>query len=441
MQKPSAIAAGGSDGRYVRHALSRRWWHRRNTVPRKARRHRRRRARGHRKHPGCRLPFTRGISPTFCLRRPAYSGVTRNKFLFGLQPHPEPPGPKSRDAASPAIKAHSRPCHLVWAPTVAGHWTAKHRRAWTYSTGGFGPAQMKPPVAHSHAVGKRSFRRACRRVVEQGVTKYRGQILTAGQLSSAQIHRAQAMIHRQKARAVRPPQHIPAAATGRQRVLVWNSGGLAYQDFMHWLAHQSPPIDVAIILETRMAHNMEHTTGEYIVMHSAGPHAGVMIVIRKAITPVHRVTWRTVEEGRLVHVRVYGSTGHLNIIGYYQQAWQPTKVEACTKERSRLNAKLESLLAECSNNQLLLLGGDFNTDLAPDHPHVGPATGAATATRLAPAAVAPASRTVCPEYVPQMAADFYGYWSPWGACQQQDRLFDGQATACGHCKQSLSLSS
>ena len=328
------------------------------------------------------------LSPGGYLRPSAYGvqpivGLPEISFFLGCNPTLSPRS-QVPDAASPAIKAHSRPCHLVClchaamtgccsgarvgtlptgvpgaasrAPTVAGHWTAKHRRAWTYSTGGLGPAQMKPPVAHSHAVGKRSFRRACRRVVEQGVTKYRGQILTAGQLSSAQIHRAQAMIHRQKARAVRPPQHIPAAATGRQRVLVWNSGGLAYQDFMHWLAHQSPPIDVAIILETRMAHNMEHTTGEYIVMHSAGPHAGVMIVIRKAITPVDRVTWRTVEEGRLVHVRVYGSTGPLNIIGYYQQAWQPTKVEACTKERSRLNAKLESLLAECSNNQYCCWG-------------------------------------------------------------------------------------
>ena len=73
-----------------------------------------------------------------------------------------------------------------------------------------------------------------------------------------------------------------------------------------------------------------------------------------------------------MHARLYGNESHINIIGYYQQAWQPQQVEACLRKRAALNAKLDQLLTECSGSQLLFLGGDFNTDL-PTSPYVGEA--------------------------------------------------------------------
>ena len=118
---------------------------------------------------------------------------------------------------------------------------------------------------------------------------------------------------------------------------------------------------------------MEHMTSSHYVLHSAQAHAGVMILIHKRMAPTHRVTWRVVHPGRLVHARLYGYKSHINIIGYYQQAWQPQQTEACLRKRAALNTKLDQLLTECSGSQLLFLGGDFNTDLPPDSPYVGAA--------------------------------------------------------------------
>ena len=98
-----------------------------------------------------------------------------------------------------------------------------------------------------------------------------------------------------------------------------------------------------------------------------------MLMINKRLAQVHRITWRVLVDGRLVHVRVYGDDSHTNVVGYYQQAWQPLQVASCLRARAALMSKLDKLLTECSNNQLLLLGGDFDTDLPPASPNIGDA--------------------------------------------------------------------
>ena len=149
--------------------------------------------------------------------------------------------------------------------------------------------------------------------------------------------------------------------------MIWNSGCLAYHDLMQWLQYTGHIHDVIIIVETRLTHDMEHVTATHYVMHSAQPHARVMVMIHKRLAPVHRVTWRVLAAGRLVHARLCGTTGHVNIVGFYQQAGQPNQVEQCLKHRAKLLAQLNHLLLECSVVQLLFLGGGFNTDplLAP----------------------------------------------------------------------------
>ena len=163
---------------------------------------------------------------------------------------------------------------------------------------------------------ERSFQGACRRVVEYGKTTYRRRTLTLSHLSREQIRKVTSTIPDKPTKA---SIQKPCSSTGRHRVLVWNCGGLAYQDFMYWLAQQHPCPDVIILAETRLAYDMEHTTDQYLVVHSSKLHAGVMIMIHKTLAPAHRVSWRASEPGRIVHVRVYGDRGHLNVIGYYQQ--------------------------------------------------------------------------------------------------------------------------
>ena len=144
------------------------------------------------------------------------------------------------------------------------------------------------------------------------------------------------------------------------------AGHPAVKSSREWAQHRRD-FDPSLRLPT----SCEHSSKFFFVLHNAKPHAGVMILISKRLAPAHRVTWRIVKEGRLIHARVYGNHSHINVIGYYQQAWQPRNIETCLRTRSELNSKLSRLLDECSNNQLL--GGDFNTDLMPNSPYVGDA--------------------------------------------------------------------
>ena len=142
---------------------------------------------------------------------------------------------------------------------------------------------------------------------------------------------------------------------------------------MQWLQSTHQVQNIIVILETRLAHDMEHMTTTHYAMHSTRQHAGVMILIHKRLAPIHRVTCRVLTAGRLVHARLYGTRSHVDIVGFYQQAWQPTQVGSCLKRRAQLTAQLNQLLLECSSNQLLFLGGDFNTDLPPASPYIGDA--------------------------------------------------------------------
>ena len=61
-----------------------------------------------------------------------------------------------------------------------------------------------------------------------------------------------------------------------------------------------------VIAETRILHRMEHTIQDYYVVHSEAKYAGLMIMVRKRIAGVNRITWRIMHEGRLAQVKVHG---------------------------------------------------------------------------------------------------------------------------------------
>ena len=198
------------------------------------------------------------------------------------------------------------------------------------------------------------------------------------QLSHTQIKHAQSMLQAKRRNPKPPVESNHAVASGRLKIMVWNSGGLAYQDFLHRVTSRNCPPDFVVVLETRLPHDMEHTTTNYCFMYSAKPHADIMLLISKSLAPARRITWRAVEIGRLVHARVYGTRSHISVIGFYQQAWQPQHADNCLKTRQHLQGNLEKLLEEGSDNQL-------NTDLKPMDRLVGnaePAHAQATPRQL-----------------------------------------------------------
>ena len=72
---------------------------------------------------------------------------------------------------------------------------------------------------------------------------------------------------------------------------------MPYNEIIHWLQTQSEQIDVAIVVEARIVHAMEHTTGEFHVMHSPAKYAGVMILIHKQVANRNCIGWREIEPG------------------------------------------------------------------------------------------------------------------------------------------------
>ena len=153
---------------------------------------------------------------------------------------------------------------------TAGRRIAKHSREWTSTERGYGP-QTVPYTADPSTAIKRSFQTACRRAVEHGSTQYRGITLRPQHLSQAQVQKALSSIHAKGRQPIQASVPKPPFHSGRLQVMVWNSGGLAYHDLMHWLEVSPRSPDVIIILETRLAHHMEHLTTSYYLMHSIAP--------------------------------------------------------------------------------------------------------------------------------------------------------------------------
>ena len=255
-------------------------------------------------------------------------------------------------------------------PRQGGAWAAKHCREWVDRDRGCGPKGEGVIRSVTRTAVKRSFRRACLRVVRYGETTYRGRRFHGGHMSSEQWQQAvRQQCSKVHCSVCRRPSVAPASASELLHTMVWNCGGLPYHEFLHWASTEGAGIHVMIIAETRMAQDMEFSTESHHVVHSAGPHAGIMILIHKRVAPATSILM----PGRLVHVGMYDKHRYTDIVGVYQQAWQPHQPEKCKTQRRQLLHKLDGLLHTCSSNQLLFMGGDFNTEFEPSWPIVGKA--------------------------------------------------------------------
>ena len=118
---------------------------------------------------------------------------------------------------------------------------------------------------------------------------------------------------------------------------------------------------------SRLPFDMEHSTEQFHVLHSHATHAGVMILVNKRVAKADALSWRVLEQGRVVHAKVYGHKATHNIVGINQQAGQSGNTAWCMQ---RLQ-KLDKLLQECSSSQPMIMGGDFNTEVCPNKILVG----------------------------------------------------------------------
>ena len=260
---------------------------------------------------------------------------------------------------------------------TAGGSVAKHNGVW--ATGDFGLISSR----NKQIIVKRTFKRACRRALRLGSTMYRGRPFTmhdipedmrqhlqaetppvsqSGFCLQSSTHTTQHSIS---------PEHIRRAKMTKPRLsyMVWNAGGLPYDEFMIWTTQAT--YDVLIVVETRMSFTSEWKLPGWHCVHSGQRNSGILIMIADRVCNMDGITWREVLPGRLVHLRLHGKSNVINLIGAYQYVWKPQSPSSL-KNRAKFWKQLQNILQQCPSRDITLLLGDFNTDLEPRKGCVGP---------------------------------------------------------------------
>ncbi|CAE7840054.1 pol [Symbiodinium sp. CCMP2592] len=231
---------------------------------------------------------------------------------------------------------------------------------------------------------KRAYKRACGRAARStiGGTWYRGQwhsIRTLGQLASP----ASPNHTRPTSRTRQIPNHRPNKDS--LNLLSWNAGGLSshvYQELLAWIDQQNC-YQIIIIQESHWTCESDFTSGPWLCMHSSGyacsppdRSSGILVMLSKKYfedPAVHEPI-----PGRVLQVRATVKTSQLpiTIVGIYQHVWRThlSTIQNLELRRGVWHA-ISTIVQQTPQRHHLLIAGDFNANLTPQHPHVG---GAAT---------------------------------------------------------------
>ena len=216
---------------------------------------------------------------------------------------------------------------------------------------------------------KRSYKRACRRAQKFGQVTYRGNVLRADQCQYVSLGE-----DRNDACHKPRSQH----ANNGLHVFCYNAGGLGggmYEELMHFL--DKSHFTVALIQESKWGHDSEYSTDNWVCVGSADPkqkHAGVMIWVRKSLTSPKEIKYEAIVPGRLLRVRFPLGQQYVSAICIYQCAWH-NKDPKLVQKRHGIWQALDRCVRSVPQRELLIAGGDLNTQVSPQSPYVGPGTG------------------------------------------------------------------
>ena len=224
------------------------------------------------------------------------------------------------------------------------------------------------------AIRKRSLFRALRRLDRTGSTTYRGHRFT---LPLADIS------PRTPPRSIRP--QLDGRARPRLHVMSWNAGGLSsdrYQQLLLWLQGPGKHLHVVAVQETHWRHDASYKVPGWHAYHfpcsATDKSAGILILVNQLLYPPHKVQLTCLVEGRLIHLRLELNPS-IDVLILYQHLYAASAqhkgqegLNHAQAQRSKVWTKVHHSLSgfPCRNSVLLL--GDFNTDLFPEPPHVGP---------------------------------------------------------------------
>ncbi|CAE7632953.1 Pol [Symbiodinium sp. CCMP2592] len=169
----------------------------------------------------------------------------------------------------------------------------------------------------------------------------------------------------------------------------WNAGGLPshmYQEFLAWCDMQWQ-LDIIVVQETHWHETSDYVSGSWLVLHSSGRGpdvefgrcSGLLFLINQRVFKDPRIL--EVMPGRLALIQMCHKTSNtpISLIGVYQHVWRSGLTTAKNKElRQGLWTHLDGLIMKTPARHHLIISGDFNTTVRPDHPVVGPCVPADT---------------------------------------------------------------
>ena len=123
--------------------------------------------------------------------------------------------------------------------------------------------------------------------------------------------------------------------------------------------------------ETHWPFSNEWVTDRYYVIHSGETRqGGLLCLISKQFCTQHDISWTEYIPGRLLHIRIHGSSKHLDFVAVYQHVHAPHRLE----QRLDLWTQMNTLLTRLGRKHTLVMVGDFNTSLQRVTSAVGLAT-------------------------------------------------------------------
>ena len=220
-------------------------------------------------------------------------------------------------------------------------------------------------------VQKRSYKRACKRALTSGCTRYRGREVSLRDFPSNLIARVQQEQSRQR-RPAPHPSPTPVRHS-RMTLLHWNPGGMAqstFQEFKHWLTFN--PTDAVVITETRWSFSSCWQDQRWSYIHSAALESrtgGILIMIARHICHPDNIGYDEQRPGRLVHVRMHFDRRAVNLLALYQ--YVDNRNQQSTQARAGIWQALNESLYRMPSRNSLILAGDFNCSLPRAAPWIG----------------------------------------------------------------------
>ena len=221
---------------------------------------------------------------------------------------------------------------------------------------------------------KRAYKRACRRAMtsRDSGTMYRGHWCSLEELQGRSISGPPPSQHTGALRRI-PRTSQCQHSKQRLRVITYNVGGMTmtvYDTLRRWL-HNNQEVDVLLLQEIHWSLGREETSWAipgwlFIISPDPGArHSGVGVVISRRIASAHTLSFCTWLSGRILQVRCEAKQANLDIICAYQWVRRDNTTRDTEQLRGKFWSVLSGLLAGLPRRNMLVLGGDFNSMVAP----------------------------------------------------------------------------